>query len=96
MYARVTMFRADPTARPKLEKLTDELLPVFQAQKGFKSVYFLADDALGEYEGISLWESKEDAEAAAEAVNPIVQEGLADIALGAPSRRLFEVYEPNA
>ena len=96
MYARVTMFRADPTARPKLEQLTDALLPVFQAQKGFKSVYFLADDALGEYEGLRLWESKEDAEAAAETVNPIVQEGLADIALGAPTRRLFEVYEPDA
>ena len=96
MYARVTMFRADPTARPKLEQLTEQLLPLFRAQQGFKSMYFLAEDGMGEYAGFSLWESREDAEAAAEAVNPTVQQGLADIALGAPTRRLFEVYEPGA
>ena len=51
---------------------------------------------MGEYAGFSLWDSKEDAEAAAEAINPTVQQGLADIVLGAPTRRLFEVYEPGA
>ena len=95
MYARLTMFRADPAARRKLEELTEQLLPIFRAQDGFKSMMFLADDRLGEYAGFSLWESKEQAEAASEALNSTVQQGLAGIALGAPTRRLFEVYEPT-
>lgn len=96
MYARVTMFKADAGARPKLEALTERLMPLFRAQQGFKAMYFMADEAGGEYAGFSLWDSKEAASAASAAVNPTVREGLVGIAQGPVSPRLFEVYEAKA
>ncbi|MFQ5913092.1 MAG: antibiotic biosynthesis monooxygenase family protein [Nitrospinota bacterium] len=96
MYARLTTFIVGPGMRSRMEKVADELAPIFKAQKGFKSITFVADDAVGEYGGFSLWETKEDAEAAAAAINPKVQEAVDGIVKGQPSIRLFEVYEPKA
>ncbi|MFQ5861443.1 MAG: hypothetical protein ACE5IG_07855, partial [Dehalococcoidia bacterium] len=44
-----------------------------QTLKGFKGVTFLADETVGEYGGLSLWETKEDAEAATSALRPWLQ-----------------------
>jgi heme-degrading monooxygenase HmoA len=97
MYARLTMLRADPSNRAALERVTkDQLLPLFRAQPGFKSLMVLADDASGEYAGLSFWESREAAEAASQAVNPVVREAMSRLAQGTPSPHLFDVYEPGA
>ncbi len=96
MYARLTLFTLGPGMRSTAEKLQVEILPVFKAQKGFKGITFLGDDATGEYGGFSLWESKEDAEATLAAINPKTRESLRGVVKGEPSTRLFEVYEPKA
>jgi heme-degrading monooxygenase HmoA len=97
MYARLTMLKADPSNRPALERATkDQLLPLFRAQPGFKNLMVLADDASGEYAGLSFWESREAAEAASQVVNPVVREAIAGLAQGTLTPHLFDVYEPGA
>ena len=96
MYARLVILTLGPGMRSTAEKLADQFAPVLRTLKGFKGVTFLADDAAGEYASFSIWESKEDAEAAIAATAPQLEQALSGIAKGPPTRRLFEVYEPKA
>jgi len=96
MYAQWVMFTLGPGTRSTAEKLADQFAPVLRTLKGFKSVTFIGDDSVGEYASLSLWESKEDAEAAAAATGPRLEEALSGIVKGPPTRRLFEVYELEA
>ena len=93
MYARLVFFTLGQGMRSTVEKLLEELSPKIKAQKGFKSVNFLGDDEAGEYGAFILWETKEDAEAAKEALFPILQSKLTGIAKGPPTLKLFEVIE---
>jgi len=96
MYARLVMFTLGPGTRSTADKLVDQFAPDLRAQKGFKSATFLADDSVGEYGAFVLWESKEDAEAAFEALNPQLEKALTGIVQGPPTTRLFEVVKPKA
>jgi hypothetical protein len=81
--------------RSTAEKIADEIIPEVKARKGFKSVASLEDDEAGKYGSFILWESREDAEAAKEALFPILQNALTGIAKDPPTIRLFEAYEPK-
>jgi len=96
MYAQWVMFALGPGTRSTAEKLADQFAPVLRTLKGFKSVTFIGDDTAGEYASLSLWESKENAEAAAAATGSRLEEALSGIVKGPLTRRLFEVYEPKA
>ena len=96
MYARLVMFTLGAEMRSTAEKLGDQFASVFKTLKGFKSATFLADDTASEYGCLSLWESKEDAEAASTVIRPQLEQALSGIAKGPPTVRLFEVYEPKA
>ena len=96
MYARLSMLTLGPGMRSTAEKLADQFAPVLEAQKGFKKVIFFGDEAEGNYGSLSLWESKEDIEAAAAVIGPQVEQAESGIVKGPTVRRLFEVYEPRA
>jgi len=96
MYAQLVILHLEPGMLSTAEKLADQFAPVLKAQKGFKKVTFFGDDAKGDYGSFSLWESKEDAEAEAEAVRPQLEQAVSGIAKVPPTRRFFEVYEPKA
>jgi hypothetical protein len=59
-------------------------------------VTYIGDETVGEYGSLSLWESKEEVEAAGEVLGPQIEQALSGIVKGPPTRRLFEVYEPKA
>ncbi len=96
MYAQLVILHLGPGMRSTAEKLADQFAPVLEAQKGFKKVTFFGDEAEGDYGSFSLWKSKEDAEAEAEAIRPQLEQAVSDIAMEPPTRGLFEVYEPKA
>ena len=100
MYAQLVILHLGPGMRSTAEKLADQFAPVLEAQKGFKKITFLGDEAEGDYGSFSLWESKEDAEAEAEAeaeaIRPQLEQAVSGNAKAPPTRRLFEVYEPKA
>ena len=96
MYAQLSIITLGPGKRPVAEKLADQFNPALRTLKGFKKVTFLGDDTIGEYMSLSLWESKEAAEAAATVIRPQLEQAVSDIAKVPPTRRFFEVYEPKA
>ena len=95
MYARFSLFTLGPGMRSKAEEIVGEIIPKIKAQKGFKSINFLGEDETGEYGAFILWETKENGEAAKEALFPILQSKLTGIAKGLPILKLFEVIEPK-
>jgi heme-degrading monooxygenase HmoA len=94
MYARLVLFTTEPGARPTMEQIADSNVSLFKAQPGFVSVSFLVDEAETEYGTFTLWESKEAADAAFEALKPSLEKA-AGVANAPPNIRLYEVYEPK-
>ena len=95
MYARLVLFTLGPGMRSTAEEIANEMVPKVKAQKGLKSVNFLGDDEAGEYGAFILWETKQDAEDAKEALFPILQSKLTGIAKGPPTLKMFEVMFPK-
>ena len=93
MYAQLLMLTLGPGTRSAGEKLIDQFAPVLRTLKGFKEVTFFGDDTTGEYGSLSLWETKEDVEAAAAVLRPKLEQAVSGIAKVPPTRRFFEVYE---
>ena len=96
MNASLIMLTLGPGMRSAGEKLADQFAPALKTLKGFKRVTFLGDDTVGEYASLSVWESKEDVEAAAAVIGPKLEQAVSGIAKSPPTRRFFEVYEPKA
>ena len=96
MYAQLFMLTLGPGMRSTAEKLADQFAPALKALKGFKRVTFFGDELVGEYGSLSIWESKDDAEAAGAVMGPQLEQAVRGIVKGPPTRRFFEVYEPKA
>jgi heme-degrading monooxygenase HmoA len=100
MYIRLNMSSVGSGKRSAFERLADRFAPIFRAQKGFKSVtFFEADTAVGEYGSYSIWETREDAEAAYATLMPQLQQAVGGAGMqmrGTPIRRIGEGYEPKA
>ena len=96
MYASLVMLTLGPGTRSAAEKLADQFAPALRTLKGFKRVTFLGDEIVGEYGSLSVWESKEDAEAAAAVIGPQLEQAVSGIVKKPPTRQIFEVYEPKA
>ena len=95
MYARLIMFTLGPGMRTESEKIADQFAAVHKNMKGFKGATFLGDDSIGEYGALSIWESKDDAEASSASLRPKLEQALSGIAKGPPTSRLFDIYEPK-
>ena len=96
MYGRLTLMTVESGERSKMEAIANGAVPLYRQQRGFKGVTFFADERGGVYGSLTLWEPAEDAEAAAAAVGPILQERLAGVVLrGQPQARTVEIYAPE-
>ena len=91
MHALWTTFTLGPGTSQTAQKIGEQWAPVLQSFKGFKSATFIADDSAGEYAGLSLWETKEDAESALAETDPKVQQQIGSIATGPVTRKIYEV-----
>ena len=95
MYARLVIFKLASANGSTIRALAEEFDPLYRAQRGFRQLYVLADEASGEYGSFSVWDSSEDAEAANAAIAPQLQRALVDRLSAAPQRWFFEVVEPD-
>jgi heme-degrading monooxygenase HmoA len=95
MYARLVIFKVGPGNRSAIKKLVDEFDSLYRAQRGFRHVFIIEDAATGEYGSFSVWESKEDAEAANAVIAPRLQQALRGLLQGPPNRWVFEVLQPE-
>ena len=94
MYARLIMFTLGEGKRPFAEGMAKQFHTAMQGMKGFRDATYVADDVIGEYGVLSLWETKADAEFAGEAMRPGFQQALDGQVQGPPSIRVLEVFEP--
>ena len=94
MNLRLVQFSLGPGKRSVAEGIADKVVPAIRAQKGCDRCEFFADDEAGDYGIVVLWASKQAADAAYLVISPILMPALA-VAKGAPSIRLFDVYEPK-
>ncbi len=95
MYVRLVNFTLGTGARSSAEKLADEFIPAIKAHDGCRECVFITDDDAGEYGIVVLWDSKDNADAAAAVIGPRLSKALAEFTEEPASMRLFEVYEPK-
>ena len=95
MYSRLVIFKVGPGKHSNIEGLVDEFDDLYRVQKGFRHVFIIGDETSGEYGSFSVWESKEDAEAANAVIAPRLQQALTSLLQGSPERWGFEVLEPK-
>lgn len=93
MYAILTLFKLGPGTQEIANTTGDRMAPFLVGMKGFKSLTMFSDYETGEYGGLSVWETKEDAEAAKAALAAKMQRALGDMVKGPPTMRVLEVYE---
>ena len=92
MFARNVAFSLKPNSVPEFtQKFETEVLPLLQKQAGYRDeIIFLGDDNIHVH-AISLWESREHAEAYNKKGYPQVLEALEKIVVGAPKVRISKV-----
>ena len=93
MYVLFTMFTLGPEAQEIADKLGEKFSSILTGLKGFKRLTMFRDDETGENGGLSLWESKEDAEAALATTGSELKEALSGVVKGQPKRGVYEVWK---
>ena len=96
MYALLTSIYLGPRTQKAAEAAADEVAPVFESLKGFRSATFFGDNTTGEFGVFTIWDSKEDAEAVSVVVVPVLRQALGDLLKSPLSLRAYEIYEPTA
>ena len=91
MLARLMRYSIGPGQRAVAQALADDLAPLIAAQPGCHSVTIFGDDTDGECGIFVLWDSQENADAAARIVRPKLDAHLAGHIQKPPEARLFEV-----
>ena len=94
MYALLTLFTLGPGSQEIADQMGVQFGGMLGGMKGFKSITMFGDNDTGEYGGLSVWETKEDAEAVMAATEAPMKEALGDKVKGPPLRKMFEVWEP--
>lgn len=90
-YLRLMVFKLGPGQRAKAASLVEQFAPAISGRPGFARATFFGDDASGEYGVAVLWESREAAEQAFEALFPRLQQALAGAVSEPPRHPLYEV-----
>ncbi len=95
MYALLMTFKTAPGKLAAVEKLADQAYAQSKGMKGFRSEVYLFDTVNNEYGSLSIWETKEDMEAAVNMIAPKLREAHQPLVIEPPIRRIYEVYEPK-
>lgn len=92
MYARRVTMDLKPNSRVEFtQKLETEIIPLLRRQKGFQDEITFVDPAGKEAFGVSLWDSKESAEAYNSGHYAEVTKLLSKLVDGTPRVRTYEV-----
>jgi hypothetical protein len=94
MYARLVQCSLPLTGRITMESVAAEIGRAYPDQPGFRSLSFLFNDRLGEYITLSLWDTREQAEAAGALGLPERHQYLVPVLQGPPLIRIYELFQP--
>ena len=95
MHARILTVDMGPGMRDEGFAMAERWFAAVATLPGFVDVTFFGDEERGVYGYFSLWETREAAEAAGEAVGPQLNEAIARQMVRPPQVRIFEVYRPR-
>lgn len=93
MYVLFTIFTLGPGMQDTADKLGENFSSFLKELKGFRRLTMFRDDETGECGGLSLWESKDDAEAALKHTGAKLKDALTGIVKGEPKRGIYEVWQ---
>jgi len=96
MYARILTIEMGPGMWDEGVAVAERWFAGVATLPGFVDVTFFGDEDTGHYGSFSLWETREQAEAAGEYRPEAVAEALARLAVKPPVVRVFRIYEPKA
>jgi quinol monooxygenase YgiN len=91
MYARLVRFSFGPGNHEAAQALADDIAPQIETQPGCKGVTVFGDEADGAYGLFVLWDSEQNANAAAQVIRPKLDEHLSGKVQAPPDARLFKV-----
>jgi quinol monooxygenase YgiN len=92
MYARQVSTDLKPNSKAEFtQKMEAEIIPLLRKQKGFKDAIALIDPAGKEAFAVSLWDSKESADAYNSSTYAEVTKLLSKLVDGTPRVKAFEV-----
>ena len=92
MFARHVSLKLKANSVPEFKRtIENEILPLLSKQKGFRDEMTFVAPERSLALGISLWDTKEDAEAYNRAGYPEVLKGLSKVVEGTPKVETFEV-----
>jgi len=92
MHVLFTMFTLGPGTQELGDKLGENFSSTLTGLKGFERLTMFRNDETGECGGLSIWQSKQDAEAALAATGSKLKEALTGVVKGEPKRAVYEVW----
>jgi len=92
MYAMWTLFTLGPGMRGMADQMGDVWIPILRAMPGFAGGTFIRNNDAGEYGALTVWDTRDAAEAAFAQSEPQFQEQVVRIAQGPVTRTIFEVW----
>ncbi|OEY67502.1 antibiotic biosynthesis monooxygenase family protein [Marinobacter sp. X15-166B] len=96
MYARHFTFKSTADNRPSVEKIADDIYGYTKSLQGFVSATYTVSEDETEYGSFTVWQTRKDAEAAAESIREKVMPQLEAIVTAPPEVSMLEVYEPRS
>jgi hypothetical protein len=95
VFVRLVRFSIDPGSDTRAQALASDMGPLIALQPGCQAVTVFGDHADGQYGIYVLWDTQENADAAAGVVRPRLNEHLAGSVKAAPETKLFGVLWSN-
>lgn len=95
MHTRFVMFTLGEGKRDTAKEIAGQFEDAMKDLNGYKGSTFIADEKVGEYGVLSMWESAQDAKQADASLAPDFFKTLNGHVQRAPIRRILEVFEPN-
>jgi hypothetical protein len=96
MYVRLVRFGFGPGKQGAAQNLANDLVPAISARPGCGGATFFGDNTSGEYGLYVVWDSQENADAAAAVIGPKLSQHLAGNVLRPAEIHLFEVLKTSA
>lgn len=94
MYMRMSMATLKPGQGGAWRRMVDGYDPLMRQMPGFVTVTYYCDDEAGQAGSLSVWQSKQAAEAAALRMDDKTHEIMATLYQGVPTVQVLQVYEP--
>ena len=92
-FARMVRIHSTPDQRGAIETLADNAYAISKGHPGFISATYMINEAETEYASLTVWESREKAEAAGAAIREKHGEVMMQVSTAPPDIEVFEIYQ---